>query len=44
MKVDFNKLFEWKSEGDPIREKAILYKLGIPQKSSGKLCIEGKYF
>ena len=46
MKVDFNtNWFEWKSEGDPIREKAPFYiNWEFPKNLSGKLCIEGKYF
>ena len=46
MKVDFNtNWFEWKSKGDPIREKAPFYiNWEFPKNLSGKLCIEGKYF
>ena len=46
MKVDFNtNWYEWKSEGDPIRERAPFYVYWeFPKNLSGKLCIKGKFF
>ena len=45
-KVDFNtNWYEWKSEGDPIREKAPFYVYwNFPKNLGGKLCIMGKFF
>ena len=45
-KVDFNtNWYEWKSEGDPIREKAPFYVYwNFPKNLGGKLCIKGKFF
>ena len=44
--VDFNtNWYEWKSEGDPIREKAPYFiHWKIPSDLGGKICIIGKFF
>lgn len=46
MKIDYNtNWYEWKSEGDPIKEKAPFFIYWeFPENLGGQLCIKGKYF